>query len=136
MHSRPDREAVARLVARDRPAYSIRLLFCFENLSQVSDDLSGWNAMSTWSTVARFCSVVSLEAPDTRLSRRVDVGHRERQPMACPSIEAMSNGQTTVKRSTALIHMARIKAANWVSGWGGRDSNPRPRDYESPALTC
>ena len=26
---------------------------------------------------------------------------------ACPSIEAMSNGQTTVKRSTALIQMAR-----------------------------
>jgi len=21
-------------------------------------------------------------------------------------------------------------------GWGVRGSNPRPRDYESPALTC
>ena len=30
--------------ARDRLARGIRLLFCFENLSQVSDDLSGWGA--------------------------------------------------------------------------------------------
>ena len=28
-------------------------------------------------------------------------------------------------------------ALTWgLEMWGGRDSNPRPRDYESPALTC
>jgi hypothetical protein len=31
--------------ARDRLACGIRLLICFENLSQVSDDLSGWDAV-------------------------------------------------------------------------------------------
>jgi hypothetical protein len=34
------------MVARDRPAYGIRLLFLSEDLSQVSDDLFGWDAQA------------------------------------------------------------------------------------------
>jgi hypothetical protein len=64
--------------------------------------------------VARFCGVTSTRACSVQVvggadgsdsdlvdvvRARVEVGHRERQPMACPSIEAMSNGQTTVNRS-------------------------------------
>jgi hypothetical protein len=36
---------------------------------------------------------------------------------------------------SAVRALCGIKTAVFTLKWGGRDLNPRPEDYESPALT-
>src|SRR6266545_2206137 len=60
-----------------------------------------------------------------------------------PASLQIAAGVDTAIVSKRLRHSS-IKITNDTYGhmipaqntWGGRDSNPRPRDYESPALTC
>ena len=42
-------------------------------------------------------------------------------------------GRASDAGSRERLYVERVSAGK--PEWGGRDSNPRPRDYESPALT-
>jgi hypothetical protein len=79
--------------ARDRLAYSIRLLSCFKNLNRVSDDLSDWDAVC-------WCAASILVQEQALLSALVDVtAAGDDEPMALPDrqfvaeIRALTNAR-------------------------------------------
>jgi hypothetical protein len=68
--------------------------------------------------------------------------HPTRAVRACrtttrATFSAISSGRpsTRVSSDTLTASPSRSRVSHTRSKWGGRDSNPRPRDYESPALT-
>ncbi|MDT5066700.1 MAG: hypothetical protein QOK02_2855 [Mycobacterium sp.] len=55
------------------------------------------------------------------------------------TLNSLINGVSRISRNncqaSAGDEKPRITRRNTPLKWGGRGSNPRPRDYESPALT-
>jgi hypothetical protein len=58
-------------------------------------------------------------------------GNRECQGSA----EIAVKHQPKHRQASTEDEPSTIYRSNTAIGWGGWDSNPRPRDYESPALT-
>jgi hypothetical protein len=75
--------------------------------------------------------------------RSPDLRDRQRRPAEGQETVARSSRQREAEPRRLVIGPPTAPTAPWgVRGsppeqawWGGRDSNPRPRDYESPALT-
>jgi hypothetical protein len=109
----------------------MRPLACFS--------ISGWlPSLTSWATLSR-SRMISFTAPDDRTGQEPSAQFPHpvrfvRKPPRC-----ICNEDWTVSHSEYRhgVH-SQWYVPNWhlFYGWARWGSNPRPRDYESPALTA